>query len=453
MADQTRDQQRTAGVQMDDGDNTGKEVGKPLRPEERERQQKTITKDDILLEMMDSVEANKADLVSLLKPLDIDYDFFRSCLRLALLKSMRDDDKFHTASQTTFIESVIRAAKDGVVPDGKEGAIVRYAAEFQYQPMRDGMVKVIWSTGMVRDINDNVVTENEEKTGRFKYMEGDAGFIEHQKDLNRKDTDVIVAAYCVINLNNGGKIIEIVPKADLEKIAATAKSQKARGAWKLEMHRKAAIRRAVKRMPKTRRLSQMIAHDDLNYDLNRVAPSGSRPIIPVDRRNLFADKAAVPAPDQADVAPKVVVEDEPVGHSEAVIAAIERVNDAEDFTAFFEVTASIEQDPALQDLFGEESLALTEAMNAKQQKLSRGALVLTAILNSEKGEQTFDDAEIWLSDLLAKMDATSGKTRKAFWTRNVEFILAAKEAGVEQADRLFAVAKGHGLTLPAGAEG
>jgi hypothetical protein len=46
----------------------------------------------------------------------------------------------------------------------------------------------LWRTGLISDLNDQVVTRAEEDAGRFEYEEGDDGFIRHRPLLSRKET-------------------------------------------------------------------------------------------------------------------------------------------------------------------------------------------------------------------------------------------------------------------------
>jgi hypothetical protein len=73
-------------------------------------------------------------------------------------------------------------------------------------------------------------------------------------------------------MTNGGVMREVVPKAELDKIARMSRSP-ARKEWAHQMHRKAAIRRIMGKMPREPAISQLLAHDDLSYDL----PQGPAP--------------------------------------------------------------------------------------------------------------------------------------------------------------------------------
>ena len=216
--------------------------------------------------MLADVENNKGAVTQFLKGFGIEYEFFVSGLKVFLMRQAQTQPDFFTGVKpASFMEALFRCAKDGLIPDGKEAAIAVYKGNATYMPMRDGLVKILWRTGQIRDINDQVVTRPEMDADRFDYEEGSSGFIKHRPLLDRKDTDEVVAAYCVINLVNGGSIREVVMRDDLKKIAAMSRSPATR-AWPMQMSRKAAIRRVMGKMPREAAISQVLAHDDDNYD-------------------------------------------------------------------------------------------------------------------------------------------------------------------------------------------
>jgi recombinational DNA repair protein RecT len=222
--------------------------------------------------MLDDVFNNRAEIETFLKGFGITYDFFVSGLKVFLMRQAQTQPNFFDdVKGATFLEALFRCSKDGLIPDGKEAAIAIYKGVATYMPMRDGLVKILWRTGMVKSISDQVVTKQEVETGRFDYQEGDDGYIHHKPMLDRLDTDPVMAAYCVVNLMNGGAIREVVGAADLKKIAAMSRSP-ARATWANQMHRKAAIRRIMGKMPRTPEITQVLAHDDDNYDLNTYLP-------------------------------------------------------------------------------------------------------------------------------------------------------------------------------------
>lgn len=277
----TRDRETIAEAEIADASTAGKE----LAPAGRVKTARELAWDDATTSLMDDVFAHRGEIAQFLTLYGEPYERFEAGLRVFLMRQAQNDpDFFGKVTAISFMEALLRCAKDGLIPDGKEAAIAAYKdrrtgrGNATYMPMRDGFVKVLWRTGLIRSINDQTVTVAEEKSGRFEYEEGDRGFIRHRPLMSRKDADEVAAAYCVIELTNGGLLREVVPADELQKIARMSRSP-AREAWKHQMHRKAAIRRIMGKMPREKAIVQLLEHDAENYDLDAPAlrerqPSG-----------------------------------------------------------------------------------------------------------------------------------------------------------------------------------
>ena len=234
-------------------------------------QQRALEIDAARGHMLADVEANRTEIAQFLKGFGIEYDFFVSGLKVFLMRQAQTQpDFFTTVTPASFMEALFRCAKDGLIPDGKEAAIATFKGAATYIPMRDGLVKILWRTGQIKDLNDQVVTKAEYDEGRFEYEEGSNGYIRHRPALDRKDSDMLVAAYCVVNLVNGGSVREVVMQADLTKITIMSRSP-AMKTWGHQMSRKAAIRRVMGKMPRDPHIANVLAHDDENYELENLS--------------------------------------------------------------------------------------------------------------------------------------------------------------------------------------
>jgi recombination protein RecT len=415
---------------------------------------------------VDSAMANQATIERSLKHHGISWDFFMAALEVGLRNTMKGDpDFFDRVSPQSFLEALLKACHLGLLPDGKEGAIVRYANDAAFLPMVEGFVKILWNTGAVTEINHNVVCEGDD----FDFQEGDDGFVTHRRSLKRAENAEVIGAWCVIKLATGGKLIEICDQVDLKKMAAVSRAQKGpRVDWAREMHRKGPFRRVIKRMPKTPHLSDLIAQDDTAYDLNAVAVPAQPSIA---RKSLFSSKVAVrrqpqeiedariPGPESgapangADDVEGVETQagaasdaaDGEVGPVDetALIGAVTAIREAESLSAVLDaVDAAL---PLCKD--DEERAWVNETATARRTEIAPPEpLVLTAIISSTTGARQYEDANLWRDDILTKMDTLSGDPLAAFWKRNLEHILAAGENGFdEQAERVLDVAKGRNL--------
>lgn len=70
----------------------------------------------------------------------------------------------------------IKAAQDGLLPDGKEAALVPFKGQVQYMPMLAGILKKVRNSGELLTISAHVVHEADE----FEYELGDEERIYHK---------------------------------------------------------------------------------------------------------------------------------------------------------------------------------------------------------------------------------------------------------------------------------
>ena len=459
--DRTQDRTQTAGAQMDDGRSKGQLTSPNARALNHVDQQRENARQAMLAD----VEHNKGEIMKLLAPFDISYEFFEAGLRIFLMKQMQDQpDFFTTVTSVSFLEALFRIAQNGLVADGKEAAIAVYKGKATALFMRDGFIKVLWRTGMIKDINDNVVTEAEEAESRFEYMEGSDGYVRHRPSMKRTNDDVTLAAYCVVTLVTGGQIREVVTQDELKKIAAMSRSP-ARKEWKFQMDRKAAIRRAMGKMPREKAIVQLLAHDDLNYDL-KPAPQTIERTVVMQPSALFSDKAAVKTkPQEIAHEPAEVVDTETVGPPPAVEPAadvVTAIRHAETIQALGEIKAKVGETAEGYD--DEELDWIDGAIDARAAELTSGSEggvqqeyvvdedqgKLLAVISSDKGPRAYENAQEWRDDLLNKLSSLTGPQAKAFAKLNAQYVRNALEAHPDEAGRVMKVFQDRNLIAKEG---
>lgn len=489
----TRERTETAQAQMDDGSNTGKE----LAPVRQQRLTVAQEREQGRAKLIQAVESRQAEISAFLKPFNVSWDFFLSCLRVAMMKTLKDDGEFFVVvTPTSFLEAVLRCAMNGHLPDGKEAAIARFKEVATYMPMRDGFVKTMHRTGMIRDINDGLVTAREEALDRFDYEEGSSGFIKHRPMMDRDEkTDVVVAAYCIVHTINGGEYREVVPKSELAKIAAVSRATKGpRVDWAWRMHQKAPLRRIILKLPKDEALSRLLAHDDMNYDLTLNVTPERESIIP--KSALFGHKAhvkakpepegpAAPAQEPQDGQVEDGAAQEPESNPEALrlVTAMlhcESVPDLIDLIAEGEALVCSEQEhawlaetseatrvrlmPSLDEVLdgdavptdaefadppgpssdaesGDEGASKASEPVTEASSVGSGATPLMAVLSSSGAITSYEDAGAWATDILARLSAYKGDKIVAFWAANLGHVLAARDHFPAKAENLLKVAQ------------
>jgi recombination protein RecT len=205
-------------------------------------------------------------------PPHINSTYFVSAIMVALQKK----PSLLKCTFASIWNACVEAAKDGLLPDGKEGAIVPYGenadgkrvAELAtWMPMIEGYRKKIFETGKVKSWEVQVVREKDE----FEYELGDNAFIRHKHFVGITSAGNVVGAYSVAKLMTGETVREVMGAYDIMQIAN--KSKAGNGPWKdpafvPEMARKVVARRHYKQLPHSRELSAMIARDDERFGID-----------------------------------------------------------------------------------------------------------------------------------------------------------------------------------------
>jgi phage RecT family recombinase len=192
---------------------------------------------------------HSASWVNLL-PAHIDAAKFASVVRTAVLKN-RDLLK---CDRTSLWQAATAAANAGLMPDGREGAIVPYGNKAAWIPMIAGIRKLARNSGEIHEWSVYCVYENDQ----FRYELGDDPYIRHRPTLGERGN--IVAVYSVATLKSGEKSREIMTAADVEKIRAESKQANG-NAWRKfpeEMYRKTVAKRHAKYLPMSTDIEAML---------------------------------------------------------------------------------------------------------------------------------------------------------------------------------------------------
>jgi recombination protein RecT len=156
----------------------------------------------------------------------------------------------------------LRAANDGLMPDGREGAFVVFKDKkrglklAQWMPMYMGLLKKVRNTGELLSISANVVYERDQ----FDYELGDNERIVHKPALGNRGKPI--AAYAIAHLKGGGIEREVMTAEAIRQVQAVSRST-AEGTpwsqWPDEMARKTVIRRLYKRLPSSTEMDRYLS--------------------------------------------------------------------------------------------------------------------------------------------------------------------------------------------------
>lgn len=239
-----------------------------------------------------------------------------------VITSINQNPELWTADRRSLFTSCVACAQDGLMPDGRDAALVifntknkatdQWDKKVQYMPMISGIRKRMRNSGDVLSAVAEVVYEND----RFDYRLGDEPYIEHKPALS--DRGKRLGAYAIIKLKNGEVLREYMDVDELDQVKAVSKSgdKGPWGKWWGEMARKTVLRRCAKSAPTSsedERVLSRVDTDDPYYkqlDQAPAAPAIAPPQRPV--REDFDPKDAGHADldeEYRQVAGEVVTED------------------------------------------------------------------------------------------------------------------------------------------------
>lgn len=239
-----------------------------------------------LVKMQDSFEASL--------PKHISVDRFISVAKTALI----NNPALASLDRGSLYQAFTQAATDGLMPDGREAAIVPFAGKAKFMVMIAGICKKARNSGEIGTIDAQVVYEKDtyeawtdEKGSHFKHIRA------------RGDRGEIVLTYAYALGKDGSVYFEEVSEDQMQKIKAMSKAGDSpwKGPFSDEMRRKSALRRLGKyRLPNSTDLASVFEKDDEIYEAETVEAAASEPVKKSSRLSkIVAEQKSVPVTIQA----------------------------------------------------------------------------------------------------------------------------------------------------------
>lgn len=192
----------------------------------------------------------------------------------------------------SLFNSALKAASDGLLPDGREAAFVDYGGKVQYLPMIGGFRKIAAEHGW--SIITDVVYENDE----FEYELGLEPSLVHRPAPLRTDRGQKVYAYAIGRHGDGRREFEVMGAEEIEKIRQVSRA-KDRGPWKdwpERMWEKTVGRRLFAKLPLDKsddRIARMLEASKENAADLLYGPDGTaHPVTPALERGDATTDAA-----------------------------------------------------------------------------------------------------------------------------------------------------------------
>jgi recombination protein RecT len=196
----------------------------------------------------------------------------------------------------SLFKACLQCAADGLMPDGKEAALVPFQGKITYSPMVAGILKKIRNSGELKSLASAVVYAND----LFEYYTDESGEKFMHKPLIVGDRGKIIGVYAQAILKSEGRYFEFMTEDQIEDIRKMVPAvQKGKqtpwtGPFADEMYRKTVIRRLSKRLPMSSDQEKIVKRDDQYYDLALAQPRDITPQLdtPSNLKHILAPETA-----------------------------------------------------------------------------------------------------------------------------------------------------------------
>lgn len=196
-----------------------------------------------------------------------------------LMTAVAKNPDLANADRRSLFNSCLEAAADGLMPNGKEAALVIFntkekrdgkdvwVKKVQYMPMVRGIRKLAFNSGQLKVLDAFCVHAND----HFDYEYGFDPNVTHKPPKLGQDRGPIIGVYAVSETKDGERSLEVMDRAAVEKVRSVSRSKDS-GPWVQwwdEMARKTVLRRLAKRLPLSEELERVINRDDALYEVSK----------------------------------------------------------------------------------------------------------------------------------------------------------------------------------------
>lgn len=213
-------------------------------------------------------------------------------IKISLVATTRNPDLLE-CSPASILAALIDCTRWGLEPDGIDAALVPRSSKHggkhvQLEPMYRGLIRLARRSGQVRNVRARCVYAGE----RFRYRETlREQVLDYRPDFTIERTPAtLVRVFAVAELAEGEPQVEIMTKADVDRIRAKSRAQG--GPWASdyeEMARKTVIKRLMKFCPRSPELDAALSTldtEEVDAEVIATAPlepapsSAERPAAP-----------------------------------------------------------------------------------------------------------------------------------------------------------------------------
>lgn len=176
-----------------------------------------------------------------------------------------------SADRQSLFAAAMKAAQDGLLPDGKEAAIVTFKSNGKdvasYMPMVGGILKKVRNSGELSTITSQIVYSNDEFSF---FINEDGEQLMHKPDMFA-DRGEAIGVYALAKTKDGAVYIEVMTRAQVDAVKNVSRGKNGpwSGPFAMEMWRKTAIKRLSKRLPMSTDIEFTMRADDELYDIEK----------------------------------------------------------------------------------------------------------------------------------------------------------------------------------------
>lgn len=196
-------------------------------------------------------------------PAHVSFERFTNAAAVALANNV----DLYQADRQSVINALSSCAKDGLIPDGREAALVLFNANVgtkakpnwikkaQYMPMIDGVIKRARQSGEISVIATRAWYKNDQ----FRvWMDENGEHIFYEPNL--LDRGELVGTFAYAKMKSGELQFEVMNLDDIEKVRAASKNSD-KGPWVdwyESMARKSVMHRLCRRLPNNAEMMEML---------------------------------------------------------------------------------------------------------------------------------------------------------------------------------------------------
>lgn len=189
--------------------------------------------------------------------------------RRVAMTAIQNNPDLQQADRRSLFGAIVRLAQDGLLPDGREAALVIFNTKnksggwdkkVQAMPMIAGVLKKVRQSGEVAKVSAYVVHENDQFVVRYGFDED----VEHVPPPLDQPRGKPIGAYATAVLKDGSQLLEVMSFEEIEAVRSVSRS-KDKGPWVQwwgEMARKTVMRRLSKRLPMSTDLEEQVFERD-----------------------------------------------------------------------------------------------------------------------------------------------------------------------------------------------